>query len=595
LFNVDFIVDGQVYETVKTDKTSIKMPTDPKKDGYDFDGWFWDKDTWGKPFTLNSIMNAPLSETLRVYAKFTATENHPVFYAIRTNIYSADYNSPQVTVIESWEQHSEYFITNGINLKIDIIDNYFESKLLVAIYVVEGSGSIRHDVQSVVFNEAGNTIKIDRLVPEIGTDDEAVWHIFVEINRGDCVSTDFKVSFMSERIWTVLFYDSITGGQSLDEVTVKDGDTVADYTNNIHIKFGYEILGWVVISTAMPPQTFYDFSTPVTKSFALYPVIVPTIVQQGTYATDDSLGTLYLTLHGDNKFGFAHSEISWFMEQSGYYIVKNGQLILYYGYPWSDGEEYARFDIEQGKLILVAGYGIAVSGMPNGTIFRLDDILMECSLCGSLDCNGHEITVKQGTYITDDGVSYITLHGDNEFAFVRHIATSFVPCGKYSIKNGHLMLGADEDAEQYFVFEIKDDKLILITPVMSSMPSGTVYRFIEPDESMHPTTKRLIQKSYIDNYTDGDVNPNDVGVDYYGGYNSSMGYSMVVFIRYGGSDAVLVHETVAGYTFVYPGESYNVSDKLSVLNKGKFYSLTEAYAQGLLTEQEIANIWAKYN
>ena len=75
--NIDFIVDGGVYATVVSNNGNIKMPADPQKDGCVFDGWFWDKDVWQKPFTLNSLMDAPLSETLRVYAKFTAAENPP--------------------------------------------------------------------------------------------------------------------------------------------------------------------------------------------------------------------------------------------------------------------------------------------------------------------------------------------------------------------------------------------------------------------------------------------------------------------------------------------------------------------------------------
>lgn len=69
-FNIDFIVEGEVYDTIRTDSSTIEMPADPLKNGYVFDGWFWDDGIWEKPFTLNSIMDAPLSRILKIYAKF---------------------------------------------------------------------------------------------------------------------------------------------------------------------------------------------------------------------------------------------------------------------------------------------------------------------------------------------------------------------------------------------------------------------------------------------------------------------------------------------------------------------------------------------
>ena len=50
-------------------------------------------------------------------------------------------------------------------------------------------------------------------------------------------------------------------------------------------------------------------------------------------------------------------------------------------------------------------------------------------------CGNAEL--KQGVYVTDDGLARITLSADNEFAFVRHEATSYVPTGNYSIKKGN--------------------------------------------------------------------------------------------------------------------------------------------------------------
>ena len=68
---VDFIVDGTTYAQVSTTgQETISLPKDPTKEGYVFRGWYWDEGVWSREFTVNSLMNQPLSETIKVYAYF---------------------------------------------------------------------------------------------------------------------------------------------------------------------------------------------------------------------------------------------------------------------------------------------------------------------------------------------------------------------------------------------------------------------------------------------------------------------------------------------------------------------------------------------
>jgi len=70
-FKINFMVNEEVYDTIKTSgNTTISMPENPTKNGYLFDGWYWDKDVWAEPFTANSLLDAPLSSDMSVYAKF---------------------------------------------------------------------------------------------------------------------------------------------------------------------------------------------------------------------------------------------------------------------------------------------------------------------------------------------------------------------------------------------------------------------------------------------------------------------------------------------------------------------------------------------
>ncbi|MBO5090868.1 MAG: leucine-rich repeat protein [Clostridia bacterium] len=77
-FKVNFIVDGEIYSTINTNGNEVvSIPQNPTKNGYTFDGWFWDEGTWKRPFTANSLLNEPLSSDMSVYAKWTEINVEP--------------------------------------------------------------------------------------------------------------------------------------------------------------------------------------------------------------------------------------------------------------------------------------------------------------------------------------------------------------------------------------------------------------------------------------------------------------------------------------------------------------------------------------
>lgn len=59
-------------------------------------------------------------------------------------------------------------------------ESYFENNFLLLVSLEESSGSIRHDVEKI---EADGTITINRLIPEVGTDDMAYWIILIELDN----------------------------------------------------------------------------------------------------------------------------------------------------------------------------------------------------------------------------------------------------------------------------------------------------------------------------------------------------------------------------------------------------------------------------
>ena len=58
---------------------------------------------------------------------------------------------------------------------------YFDDNALLFVVLREGSGSFRHRVTGITETDGVMTVSIDRLMPECFTDDEAVWHIIIEM------------------------------------------------------------------------------------------------------------------------------------------------------------------------------------------------------------------------------------------------------------------------------------------------------------------------------------------------------------------------------------------------------------------------------
>lgn len=66
-YEINFDVDGTIYSTISSNRDeAIKIPDDPTKDGYIFTGWYWED---GREFTVNSLMDTPISSNITVYAK----------------------------------------------------------------------------------------------------------------------------------------------------------------------------------------------------------------------------------------------------------------------------------------------------------------------------------------------------------------------------------------------------------------------------------------------------------------------------------------------------------------------------------------------
>ena len=141
---------------------------------------------------------------------------------IRTDGYHEDALYPAVTVIRSQQELDTYYHENKALYALEPRENpatdstigfldacdryddtFFKDKALILILLEEPSGSIRHKITSVQQHSNGKlTLNIFTISPEIGTDDLAQWHLFVEvatdIDNEDDITLCFPSSYDGE-------------------------------------------------------------------------------------------------------------------------------------------------------------------------------------------------------------------------------------------------------------------------------------------------------------------------------------------------------------------------------------------------------------
>lgn len=153
VFEIKFIDDGTEYSTKKSSGGAIvDMPTDPIKEGYIFDGWFYDENTWAKPFTAYSLWNIALQGNLHVYAKWKALP--------QTNFYGGEefdglilqLNGDAYSITNYEGQYTSYTIPDSYNGKpiTRIDDSAFKNKNLSSITLPSTITSIGAFVLKVV-------------------------------------------------------------------------------------------------------------------------------------------------------------------------------------------------------------------------------------------------------------------------------------------------------------------------------------------------------------------------------------------------------------------------------------------------------------
>ena len=226
-FNVNFYVENQIYEVVGTNgKEVIEMPINPTKDGYTFEGWYWDEGTWFKPFTAQSLVQTPLKEDMNVYAYFL------------------DEDAPRGTDLK---------FKDGVLVEHDGIgDTYLVivSNSTIAFSFTDYVDVSNKSTWTVSTDMSGNnTIASKTVELEVGNNLYFVQVFDSETNK----VKQYNVAVRRRPIYTVYF--DTNGGTSCSMQRVEEDSLVTEPTTS---KTGYTFTGWD-----------YNFDTPLKSDIVI--------------------------------------------------------------------------------------------------------------------------------------------------------------------------------------------------------------------------------------------------------------------------------------------------------------------------------------
>ena len=215
-FKVNFVVDGEIYSTISTSgEEVIAIPQNPSKDGYTFDGWFWDEGQWQRPFTANSLLNEPLSSDMSVYAKWTEINVEP--------------EQPSTDIISSVLE------VNGEIATATVSNATATFSFLNDIKVADGASYI-------LANDIGcqNVIASKTVALEEG---DNTYYLLV---TNDTAQKLYTVTIRRHPIYTVEF--NTNGGTSVETLYIEEGNIVEMQETS---KTGYTFVGWTLNNEAV--------------------------------------------------------------------------------------------------------------------------------------------------------------------------------------------------------------------------------------------------------------------------------------------------------------------------------------------------------
>lgn len=118
-----------------------------------------------------------------------AGEAIPFTVGVQENVRASDMGGDrlQAWIVRSFEGLQSLYAQdpnpNEINYIAPYTADFFEEKALVALFITEGSGSIRHRIPALQRNGTELAVDLVTMRPYMFTDDMAYWRILLEVDR----------------------------------------------------------------------------------------------------------------------------------------------------------------------------------------------------------------------------------------------------------------------------------------------------------------------------------------------------------------------------------------------------------------------------
>lgn len=247
--SVKLMVDGEVYATVESNgKNKFVLPQSPEKEGYSFDGWYFDEGVWQKVFDEDSYSDKSFSSGASVYAKWNAVEYTVAFKANGTVVAQRTFTVEKLSVEEpvvpaktgyngKWENY-----TLGLS---DITVNAVYSVITYNITYKNVGGIINNNPSSYTVEDLPFTFQ----------DPEKNGYMFLGWYKNQDFSdnkifglpVDFAENVTLYAKWKPveygIYYD-LCGGTNVSENPNSYTIESSDITLSSPVRSGYTFLGW---------------------------------------------------------------------------------------------------------------------------------------------------------------------------------------------------------------------------------------------------------------------------------------------------------------------------------------------------------------
>ncbi|MDD4212874.1 MAG: leucine-rich repeat protein [Bacilli bacterium] len=196
---------GSEVTSIKTGGSSaIIIPVNPTKDGYYFAGWYWDNNSFNRPFTANSLLEEPISNNMTVYAKWSSNEGDLLG------------------------------IVTAIGFEIDGTTLYMEVPNSTTSYSFIGQITVSYSATWDLYNDISAVNKIASKTVILSPGDNTIYILVT--------GTEIKLyTVIIRRLPLCEVSFDVDGGSSIEPQYIQEGDFLEEpYTT----KQGYTLVGW---------------------------------------------------------------------------------------------------------------------------------------------------------------------------------------------------------------------------------------------------------------------------------------------------------------------------------------------------------------